>query len=305
MTDEAPKDVIQTHSATVRGDALPWWHQLVTTATLSPLFDSQRAIFCNRTLRFDKVKAVGFDFDHTLAVYNCETLDNLAMKLVIDRLIEHEDFKASDFDGIPEAEFATKGLIVDTELGNVLKIDRFGHVARAYHGDQRLRSAEKREVYGASNVIPHVSEGGRYLQIDSAFAKPEVRIFAKLSPTFGNGEKSRRPLWKMIRSHTDMIHRDGSLKKFLMANPLEYLHPDLDTISMLRHLKESGKEVFLLTNSEWEYTKAMAGPALGLSHDPEISAGSTTSTSSSAKRRSPSTSDRRPTAPASPSATDA
>ncbi len=68
----------------------PWWADLVSRAVFSPAFDQRRAIFTNRSLRFDKIKAVGFDFDHTLGLYNCEALDELAMRLVIDRLAEHE-----------------------------------------------------------------------------------------------------------------------------------------------------------------------------------------------------------------------
>ena len=62
-----------------------------------------------------------------------------------------------------------------------------------------------------------------------------------------------------------MIHRDGSLKSVLTNDPLRFIKPELETVGMLRRLKEGGKKVFLLTNSEWEYTSAMIGPAFGIS----------------------------------------
>ncbi len=246
---------------------IPWWYDLVTTAIRSPVVDNQHAIFTNRTLRFEKIKAVGFDFDHTLAVYNTERLDGLALKLVVDRLIEREGMKRSWFGDLPDLSFARKGLIVDIELGHVLKTDRYGHVLHAFHGSHKLTSRQKRDAYGDADVIPHVTDGKRFLQMDSAFAKPETCLFSGLAPHFGTGEY--RKLWKKIRDHTDAVHRDGSLKSVITASPRDFLHIDLHTEPLLRWLKQIGKKVFLLTNSEWDYTCAMMNPALGWAQGPE------------------------------------
>jgi len=249
------------------GENVPWWYRLVTTAIRSPVVDNQHAIFTNRTLRFEKVKAVGFDFDHTLAVYNTERLDGLALRLVVDRLIAHEGMPAEWFRDIPDLSFARKGLIVDVELGNVLKTDRHGHVLHAYHGPHKMGSKEKRETYGEADVIPHVTEGKRFLQMDSAFAKPETCLYTGLAPFIAPGEY--RKLWKRIREHTDTVHRDGSLKSVITAAPLDYLHIDPHCEQLLRWLREIGKRVFLLTNSEWEYTCTMMNAVLGREDTPE------------------------------------
>ncbi|MCA9323065.1 MAG: HAD-IG family 5'-nucleotidase [Planctomycetes bacterium] len=244
--------------------ATPWWFELVNTALLNPVLDRRRTVFTNRSLRFERVKAVGFDFDHTLALYNCPALDGLAMKMVIERLVREEGYPVDFADGLPDAQFACKGLIVDIEMGNVCKIDRFGHVVHAYHGQERLGQAERRRLYGDADHIPHVTHKDRFVQVDSAFAKPEVLIFSALAPRVAAEGKSCKALWKTIRHHTDMIHRDGTLKEVLMADPAAYLSPDPEIIAMLRHLRAGGKRVFLLTNSEWSYTRAMMNTALGL-----------------------------------------
>ncbi len=244
-----------------KGSDAPWWYDIVTTAIRSPVVDNQHAIFTNRTLRFEKIQAVGFDFDHTLAIYNTERLDGLAMRLVVDRMIEHEGIDASWFSDLPGLSFARKGLIVDIELGNVLKTDRYGHVLHAFHGAHKLTTREKREAYGEADVIPHVTEGMRYLQMDSAFAKPETCIYSGIAPRVDAGQY--RKLWKKIRKHTDIVHRDGSLKSVITASPRDYLQLDPHTEPLLRWLKSIGKKVFLLTNSEWEYTCAMMNPTLG------------------------------------------
>ncbi|HGY89963.1 MAG TPA: hypothetical protein ENK43_02190 [Planctomycetes bacterium] len=265
MTKKSHKKT--TAKLSFRGEETPWWLDLIHTSLQNPVLDRRRAIFTNRSLRFERIDAVGFDFDHTLAVYNCAKLDETAMEMVIEKLIAEEGYDKSFIENIPEPEFVTKGLVVDIEQGNVLKVDRFGHVSIAYHGRHRLDQKERRKLYGDANHIPHVTDRGRYIQIDSAFAKPEVLIFSALAPCTDCSEC--RCLWKTIRHYTDLIHRDDSLKKRITASPREYLSPDPDVIPMLRHLREGGKKLFLLTNSEWHYTRAMMNPALGLPGGPD------------------------------------
>ncbi|MCB9832847.1 MAG: HAD-IG family 5'-nucleotidase [Planctomycetes bacterium] len=245
----------------------PWWYQLASATIRNPVFEHQAAIYTNRSLRMDRIAAIGFDFDHTLALYNCARLDGLAMKLVSERLIEQEGMPDDFMNELPEASFACKGLVVDIQEGNVCKIDRHGYVVQAYHGPTPLNHDARRKLYGAEDFIPNVTHGRRFIQVDSDFAKPEVLIFAALAPRVG---KARcKDLWRTIRYHTDMIHRDGSLKRILMADPLHYLSPDVEIVPMLQTLKSWGKKVFLLTNSEWHYTKAMINFALGTADDPE------------------------------------
>ncbi|MEE9395043.1 MAG: HAD-IG family 5'-nucleotidase [Planctomycetota bacterium] len=257
-----PSDAKPSESSTKE---VAWWNDVLKRAVQSPVFDSRRQIFTNRTLRFDKIKAVGFDFDHTLAVYNCEALDAVAMRLVIERL--RADGFSEDFEKeIPDPDFACKGLIVDTKLGTVLKVDRFGHVLRAFRGKNPLPRDERRVAYGDMNVIPMETDGERFRPMDTAFAKPDILIFSALSAV--RLDEDCTPLWKKVREHTDMVHRDGSLKKIIMKSPLDFLNPDLEVLPMLQQLRASGKKVFLLTNSEWEYTRAMVNPAFGLGDDP-------------------------------------
>ena len=236
--------------------------RLLSSLITSPVTGNLRAVFANRTMRFDRIQAVGFDLDHTLVVYDNATLDSIAMRMVIDRLIAEEGYSPSDFNDIPEPSFARKGLAIDVELGNVLKVDRHGHVLRAYNGVNRLRTADRRRAYGSIDVIPHVTQARRFLQSDTAFAHPELLIWAALAPRTGPGEC--RKLWERIRHHTDAIHRDGSLKAIITADVPEFIRPDPETVKTLRKLREGGKKLFLLTNSEWEYTRRIVPPAFGL-----------------------------------------
>ena len=238
---------------------------MIAMAIRTPVFDHQRAIYTNRTLRFGQVDAVGFAFEHTLAVYNCPALDELAESLVADRMVEHEGIPREWMAEVPDPGFARKGLILDIDEGVLLKTDRYGHVLRAYRGRSKLTVGQKRVLYGDRDIIPHETDGDRFIQVDHAFSRPEILLWSALVDHTEAGE--RRKLWERIRHHTDSIHRDGSLKQVITANPERFILPDPRTEALLVHLKNTGKKVFLLTNSEWEYTAAMMNTVLGRDED--------------------------------------
>ncbi|MEC9476607.1 MAG: HAD-IG family 5'-nucleotidase [Planctomycetota bacterium] len=237
------------------------WFEVISTAIRNPSLDHQRSVFTNRTLRFDYIQAVGFDFDHTLAVYNSKALDDLAEQMVARKLVEEEGIPEQWFEEVPDPSFARKGLILDLDEGVILKTDRYGHVLRAFHGRKKLTVGEKRKLYGDRDVIPHSPGDDRFIQVDHAFSRPEILLWTGLVGHTEAGE--RRRLWERIRHHTDTIHRDGSLKDVITANPSDFIVPDPRTEALLTHLRDIGKKVFLLTNSEWEYTASMMGTVLG------------------------------------------
>lgn len=258
MNDKSPR---QNSNSSRSGSESKNWLDMIAMAIRTPVYDQHRAVYTNRTMRFGQIEAVGFDFDHTLAVYNCEALDALAEKLVADRLVEHEGIPREWLQGVPDPSFARKALILDLDEGVILKTDRYGHVLRAFRGKKKLTVSEKRTLYGDRDIIPHVTDGDRFIQVDHAFSRPEILLWTALVDYTEAGQ--RRALWEKIRKHTDRIHRDGSLKSVITANPGDYIYPDPRTEALLIHLRDCGKKVFLLTNSEWEYTHAMMNTVLG------------------------------------------
>jgi HAD superfamily 5'-nucleotidase-like hydrolase len=64
-------------------------------------------------------------------------------------------------------------------------------------------------------------------------------------------------MYAEIRASVDLCHRDGSLKAAVAADPDRYIHRDDALVPMLQALKASGKKVFLLTNSLWDFTNVV------------------------------------------------
>ena len=107
---------------------------------------AEHRIFVNRNLRMDTVRAIGFDMDYTLARYRREALEALAHRLTIEKLIGRgypEGIRALTYD----PTFVIRGLTVDKQYGNILKIDRHNHVGRVFHGRRRLGKKTRRDLY--------------------------------------------------------------------------------------------------------------------------------------------------------------
>ena len=98
----------------------------------------------------------------------------------------------------------------------------------------------------------------RYAWIDSLFALPEAVLYACLVDYFDRHEAPGKPdyttLWEHIRECIDLAHRDGSIKAIVSAELPDYVERDEGLADTLHKFRSSGKQLFLLTNSAWDYT---------------------------------------------------
>src|SRR5690606_9429979 len=76
-----------------------------------------------------------------------------------------------------DAEVVVRGLVIDTELGNVLKVNRFGFVKTAFHGTRRLSFDEMRKTY--MRTVVELSDP-RYRFLNTLFALSEGCMFSQL-----------------------------------------------------------------------------------------------------------------------------
>src|SRR5512138_786146 len=106
-----------------------------------------REIFVNRNLRMDRVEAVGFDMDYTLAMYHLVRLETLAFRMTLERMISDRGYPASIRSLRYDPEFVIRGLVVDKLHGNIFKMDRHNHVGRCYHGRRPLPDEDLKRLY--------------------------------------------------------------------------------------------------------------------------------------------------------------
>jgi 5'-nucleotidase len=226
----------------------------------------ERAIFCNRTLNMRSIRAVGFDMDYTLVHYDVKAWEARAYAHVLQRL--HDG-------GLPvaglqfEPDRFARGLIVDLQLGNIVKANRFGYVTQAAHGTRLLPHDQQRRVY--DQVWVDLSEG-RWVFLNTLFSLSEACIYGQLVDRLDRGDLPGQldyaRLYERIIDAMNGAHLEGALKAEIIADPHRFVDLDPQLLQTLLDLKHAGKKLFLATNSEWHYTKAMMGHAF----DPYVGA---------------------------------
>jgi HAD superfamily 5'-nucleotidase-like hydrolase len=204
------------------------------------------------------IKAVGFDMDYTLGVYKPETFEVLAYSETLKKLVKNgypELILSWQFDW----NWMVRGLAIDKARGNVIKLDRHHYVKVAYHGFRELSREERRALYDASKVQAY--EEPNFALIDTLFALAESYLFCQLVDLKDSRpdliSKSYHEMYRDVRLSIDTAHRDGSIKRLVASDPGKYITRDPLLVPCLQKIKDSGRKLFIVTNSLWDYTDVM------------------------------------------------
>ncbi|MFQ6047106.1 MAG: HAD-IG family 5'-nucleotidase, partial [Gemmatimonadales bacterium] len=215
----------------------------------------RRGIFCNRTLNLRAIKAIGYDMDYTLVHYRIEEWERRAYEYVKEKLAPRGwPLDELQFD----PEMVTRGLIIDVELGNLVKANRFGYVIRATHGTRVIPFEEQRAIYARTLVD---LEQPRWVFLNTLFSLSEACLYAQLVDLLDSGEiegaMGYADLYRLVRTSIDEAHMEGELKSEIVADPERFVELDEETPLVLLDQVKAGKKLLLITNSEWPYARAM------------------------------------------------
>lgn len=199
------------------------------------------------------IKLIGFDMDHTLAPYRKETFEDLAYRQTVIKMVEAG--YPAEFDKLVyKPEFLIRGLLVDLNHGNVLKVDGHKYVKTAYHGYHKLNKSERHQLYNKQSF-----RAEDFPSLDSFFALSEVQLFVDIVEFMrtnpGRINKTFEEVYRDVRTNIDLCHQDGSIKKHVLQDPERYFLRDKYLGTTLLRLIDSGKFLFLLTNSKIDYTR--------------------------------------------------
>jgi len=218
-----------------------------------------RRIFCNRNLRLDRIRHVGFDMDYTLAIYE-ESMEHLQAEMVLERLAERYGYPVTVLQAKYQPGFAIRGLAVDMAHGNVFKMDSHRFVGRVWHGAGPLERDLRKQIYTNRKLTP---ADPSIVMVDTLFSLPEISLYCQLvqllhpGPVSDIAAGSYERLWRVLREAMDELHRDGTLKARILADVPGYIRRDPALGETLHRFRSSGKRLFLLTNSEPNYTEAV------------------------------------------------
>jgi FMN phosphatase YigB (HAD superfamily) len=196
----------------------------------------ERAVFCNRTLNMRSIRAIGFDMDYTLVHYDEVAWETRAYWHVQQALLR-KGHPVADLRFDPQ--LFPRGLILDLDRGNVVKANRFGYVTMAAHGVRVLPHDEVRRVY--SGVWVDLSDK-RWELLNTLFSLSEACLYGQMVDLFDAGRV-----------------QGVAGKAEIIAAPERFVDLDPLLVQTLVDLKHAGKKLFLATNSEWHYTRAMMG----------------------------------------------
>ncbi|MEZ4460473.1 MAG: HAD-IG family 5'-nucleotidase [bacterium] len=215
----------------------------------------QRRVFCNRTLNLRSIQAIGYDMDYTLVHYEVAEWEGRAWEHIRQALVNLGwPVESLVFD----PELVTRGLVIDTELGNVVKANRFGYVKQAMHGSRMMEFNELRRTY--ARTLVDLSEP-RWIFLNTLFSISEAAMYAQLVDFLDAGKLPHSlgysDLYRAVRGALDRAHLEGELKSEIMADPARFVTLDADIVMTLLDQRNAGKKLLLITNSEWEYTRFM------------------------------------------------
>jgi 5'-nucleotidase len=216
---------------------------------------TRRRVFANRTLNLRSLEAVGYDMDYTLVHYDVRAWEERAYSFM-QAALEAEGLPVRSLRFDPA--LVIRGLVIDTELGNLVKPNRFGYVTKALHGTRPLSFERQRTTYG--RVMVDLAEP-RWVFLNTFFSLSEACMYAQLVDLLDAGKLppglGYPDLYLRTRHGLDTTHAEGALKAEIMGDPARFVDEDPEVALALLDQKRAGKKLLLITNSEWGYTRAM------------------------------------------------
>ncbi|XP_058064540.1 cytosolic purine 5'-nucleotidase isoform X2 [Anopheles bellator] len=230
-------------------------------------------------MHLENIKFYGFDMDYTIAEYISPQYEQLGFDLVKERLVSlgyPSEIRQFAYD----PSFPVRGLWFDSLYGNLLKVDAYGNILVCVHGFEFLKHHQVYELY--PNKFLQLDESRVYV-LNTLFNLPETYLFACLvdffthSPQYAEqidrtgvqyGElfMSFKSIFQDVRGAVDWIHIYGDLKKKTLENLNDYVKKDKRLPMVLSRIRESGAKVFLLTNSDYNFTDRIMTFLFDFSH---------------------------------------
>jgi HAD superfamily 5'-nucleotidase-like hydrolase len=221
-------------------------------------------IYTNRVINFRRIKAIGFDMDHTLIRYHTNAFEEMTFEEVKKKLIALRKYPEKIIKNIfYKPELAIRGLVLDKKNGNLIKLNLYGMIKSAYHGFKELNLDQLRELYGHTYIDLSLSE---FYSVDTTFSIAYCSLFVQLVDAKDKNAVDLLPTYEQmandIEELVDLSHRDGSLKNKVKEKLSQYIHADPQTVQMLERFKDSDKTLLLITNSDYAYTQALMDYAI-------------------------------------------
>ncbi|XP_067855434.1 5'-nucleotidase domain-containing protein 3 [Heptranchias perlo] len=227
-------------------------------------FLNPNAIFANNEVCLSDIEIYGFDYDYTLAFYssNLHTLIfNTAREILIEKHKYPEDLRKYDYN----PNFVIRGLHYDVQKGMVMKIDAFHYIqlGTIYRGLSPVPDEQVIEIYEGTHVpleqmsdfYGKSSHGFTMKQFMDIFSLPELTLLSCVNDYFIKQNIDFEPvyLYKDVKEVIRDVHVKGILYRAVEQDIEKYISHEGKTGAVLGRLSDSGKKLFLITNSPFSF----------------------------------------------------
>ncbi|XP_017790577.1 PREDICTED: 5'-nucleotidase domain-containing protein 1 [Habropoda laboriosa] len=254
-----------------------------TTVSVTPSTKVNMSAF-----KFLDYDCIGFDLDNTLLRYNVTNMVHLVYQTLADYLIKEKGYNSKyllkpleDKD----LDFMQKGLFLDFERGNILRINADGVIQRACHGTKLLSIEKIKEIYPEQrweatdafcNDMLSTWNGPISMRMRSLLDYFDVSsslTFARLIDTLDKeqgGPLNAYNVWPdMLDGLIEMYDRDhfkldrGHFFPSIKSHPDKYMYKcTTRTKTWLKELKKH-RTTFLITGSNADFVDFTATFVLG------------------------------------------
>jgi HAD superfamily 5'-nucleotidase-like hydrolase len=206
----------------------------------------------NRPVDPSTIRAVGFDLDHTLAVYDDDRVNALAAEETLAYLVDDHGYPEALRDIHYDGRRTARGLQLDLTRATTTKLDSDRRVLRARHAGEWVDGGNTtygNDALGWPNAHP----------IHSPFDLPTALLYDEISRvlTEAGRDLDGVQLCRDIRRELNRAHTEGQLKHRIMEDIGAFVHPLPGFAEQLHALRDAGTRLFLLTNSDLDYALAL------------------------------------------------
>jgi hypothetical protein len=209
----------------------------------SSLLPNSVDLFCNAELPMDYIQAVGFDMDYTLAEYK-EEFDLLHYEKAKEKLVTFYNYPSEILNLLHyNSSVCRRGCILDTERGNVIKVDEYRYPRIVEHGLTKLSPFDRKTIYRESYYNYDTFSNHNFVYLDTPFSLVDATLYVQLVDLKGkikNNEndvfssstrlffdrQSYSQLWTHVKKCVGVCHMDGIIKKMVATNPEQYINYD-------------------------------------------------------------------------------
>ncbi|XP_072394583.1 5'-nucleotidase domain-containing protein 1 [Diabrotica undecimpunctata] len=246
---------------------------------------TQRKLNSDRAFNINHYDCIGFDLDNTLARYRIGNMLELEYRILSNHLVNEKNYPGNLLLKPVDPNFFIKGLIVDDENGNVIRIGPDGTILQATHGTKWLSQDEILQYYPtrhwkATDLFvqdPLQTWNGPYSEkmrtLLDYFDIAISLIFARAVDAVDalHGPRKVYNIWPdLLNALMHMFNREhfeldiGGYFPELKYNPdLYYYKCSPNVLNWLKELRDRGKKLYLITGAHADFANHTATSTLG------------------------------------------